>query len=309
MSAEAAYNTTINITAQPAVSFTNEATTNSSADNQTYTISNSAKRYIDINTALVVQAEHNEVQSVTITGGPTGGTFTLTFGSQTTATIAYNASAATVQSALTALSSIGSSNASVTGNAGGPWTVQFTGSMANTSEALITLGTNSLTGGSSPGVSIARVQAGGGFATVAASNYTVKHVGGIVTFNSVNAVGTTVQYSSGAYYAYSALGNAYSAEYSAKCAALDVTAYNSSGVETYLGGLLSGTLKCTQWWVNQTRATSITARDLLVLSFQTSSGRRFEGYVYATDWDVKSDVKSAIPENLTFTLTNEFFSN
>ena len=39
----------------------------------------------------------DEVQTVTITGGPTGGTFTLTWGGQTTAAIAYNATAATVQ--------------------------------------------------------------------------------------------------------------------------------------------------------------------------------------------------------------------
>src|SRR5262249_41925037 len=53
----------------------------------------------------------DEVQTVTLTGNPTGGTFTLTFSGQTTAAIAYNASAATVQSALQALSSIGSGNA------------------------------------------------------------------------------------------------------------------------------------------------------------------------------------------------------
>jgi hypothetical protein len=308
MAAEAAYNTTINITAQPAVSFTNEAMTDS-GDKTTYTITNSAKRYLDLNTAVVVQVEHDEVQTVTVTGSPTGGTFTLTFGANTTSTIAFNASAATVQSALTALASIGSSNASVAGSAGGPWTVEFVSGKGNASQSLITLGTNSLTGGSSPSVSIARVQAGSGFTTVAATTYTLKHVGGIVIFNSANAQGTTVQLSSGAYYAYSALGSAKAADYSAKCAALDVTTYSTTGVETYLGGLLSGTLKLTDWWANQTRMTSITARDLLVLSFQTSSGRRFEGYVYATDCNIKSDVKAAVSEDLTFILTNEFFSN
>jgi hypothetical protein len=45
----------------------------------------------------------NEVQRITITGTPTGGTFTLTFQGNTTAPIAYNASAATVVAALEAL--------------------------------------------------------------------------------------------------------------------------------------------------------------------------------------------------------------
>lgn len=308
MAAEAAYNTTVNITAQPAISLTNEAMTDS-GDKTTYTITNSAKRYLDINTAVVVQAEHDEVQTVTITGAPTGGTFTLTFGANTTSNIAYNASASTVQTALQALASIGSGNATVTGSTGGPWTVEFTGSLGNASQSLITGNGGSLTGGSSPNVSIARVQAGSGWTTVSSTTYTLKHVGGIVIFNSANAQGTTVRISSGAYYAYSAFASAHSAEFAAKVNALDVTAFNSGGTETYIGGMMSGTLKCSDWWADNTRITSLTNRDLLVVSFQTASGRRFEGYVIGTDCGIKSDVKSAVGEDLTFQLTNEFFNN
>lgn len=46
------------------------------------------------------------------------GTFTLSFGGQTTSAIAHDANAATVQSALAALSSVGSGNVTVTGSAG-----------------------------------------------------------------------------------------------------------------------------------------------------------------------------------------------
>ncbi len=48
----------------------------------------------------------NEVQTITITGTPGSGTFTLTYAGQTTSGIAYGATAATVQSALEALSNI-----------------------------------------------------------------------------------------------------------------------------------------------------------------------------------------------------------
>ncbi|MCM6778030.1 hypothetical protein NDR87_30955 [Nocardia sp. CDC159] len=61
--------------------------------------------------------------TVTIGGSPTGGTWTLTYAGQTTSGIAYNAAAAAVQSALEALSTIGSGNATVTGSSGGPYTV------------------------------------------------------------------------------------------------------------------------------------------------------------------------------------------
>lgn len=87
----------------------------------------------------------NEVQTVTISA--TGGTFTLTFSGQTTSAIAWNASAATVQTALQALSSIGSGNATVTGSAGGPYTVTFVGDLGLSNVAAMTGSGASLTGG------------------------------------------------------------------------------------------------------------------------------------------------------------------
>jgi len=54
-----------------------------------------------------------------------GGTFTLTYGGQTTAAIAHNATAATVQAGLVALSSVGTGKVTVSGDAGGPWTATF----------------------------------------------------------------------------------------------------------------------------------------------------------------------------------------
>jgi hypothetical protein len=84
-------------------------------------------------------------QSVQIVGGPTGGTFTLVFGGQT-ATLAFNASASAVQTALQGLSSIGSGNVTVAGNAGGPYTLTFAGTLTGP-QALFTGSTASLTGG------------------------------------------------------------------------------------------------------------------------------------------------------------------
>lgn len=52
---------------------------------------------------------------VTLTNNPTGGTYTLTFGAQTTTPLAHNASTATVQAALAALTNIGAGNVTVTG--------------------------------------------------------------------------------------------------------------------------------------------------------------------------------------------------
>lgn len=98
----------------------------------------------------------NEVQTITTTGTPTGGTFTLTFRGQTTAPIAYNASSATVQTALRALGTIGSTGVTC---GGGPLptgvTVTFGGDLATTDVPLLTANYSALTGGTAPTVDIA----------------------------------------------------------------------------------------------------------------------------------------------------------
>jgi hypothetical protein len=60
---------------------------------------------------------------VTINGTPTGGTFVLSSGGNS-ATLAYNAAAATVQTAVQAWGGI-YATATVTGSAGGPYTITF----------------------------------------------------------------------------------------------------------------------------------------------------------------------------------------
>jgi hypothetical protein len=104
----------------------------------------------------------NEVQTVTITGTPTGGTFTLTFRGQTTSAIAYNATSSTVVTALEALSTIGAGNVTATGGAfpGTAVVVTFTGTLAGQNVPLMTASGTGLTGGTNPAVSVAETTAG-----------------------------------------------------------------------------------------------------------------------------------------------------
>jgi hypothetical protein len=78
-------------------------------------------------------------------GAASAGTFTLTYKTQTTSAIAFNATAATVQAALVALTSIGAGNVTVTGTAP-TWTVTMAGSLANDGTTMTGTGTG-LTGG------------------------------------------------------------------------------------------------------------------------------------------------------------------
>jgi hypothetical protein len=103
----------------------------------------------------------NEVQTVTITGAPTGGTFTLTYEGATTAAIAYNAAASAVASAVAALPNVGTGNVAGGGGAlpGTPVTLTFQGSLAKRNVTQLTAAA-AFTGGTTPAISVATTTAG-----------------------------------------------------------------------------------------------------------------------------------------------------
>lgn len=100
------------------------------------------ERYVGTGSVSAV----NEVQTLTISA--TGGTFTLTFNGEQTAAIAWNAASSAVQSALVNLPSVQSGDVTVTGSAGGPYTITFGGNLGGQNVSTITTGAGSLTGGS-----------------------------------------------------------------------------------------------------------------------------------------------------------------
>ncbi|GAA3877882.1 hypothetical protein GCM10022243_48230 [Saccharothrix violaceirubra] len=130
----------------------------------------------------------DEVQTIT-EGGSGLTSFTLTLSGQTTGSIAAAATADTVKAAIEALSNVGAGNVAVTGNAGGPYTVTFTGALADTNVAQMTAtptgGTGTVTiatttGGGTEGTGGLETCAGllFGFATVVRGTTTLAKVGG-----------------------------------------------------------------------------------------------------------------------------------
>lgn len=95
---------------------------------------------------LAELAGNDEIQTVTIAGGATGGTFTITFGGQTTSAIPYASTAAVVQAALEALSSIGAGNIYVT-KAADVYTLTFRNALGQQNVAQVTASATGLTGG------------------------------------------------------------------------------------------------------------------------------------------------------------------
>ena len=134
----------------------------------------------------------SEVQTVTITGAPTGGTYTLTFSGQTMAAIPYNATAAQVKTALEALSNIAVGEVAVSGgpHPGTAIVVTFGGQYMGDDVPQMTA-TSSLTGGTSPAVAVATTTAGGGASASDGSEVLAGFLVSEISFNptSVKAAG------------------------------------------------------------------------------------------------------------------------
>lgn len=75
----------------------------------------------------IQDAPVNELQRVTVTGDP----FTLTYSGQTTTALAQTSTAAQVETAIEALSTVGASNVNVTGADGGPFDCVFNDALGN----------------------------------------------------------------------------------------------------------------------------------------------------------------------------------
>lgn len=96
------------------------------------------------------QQSSNERQQLIVSA--TSGTFTLTLGTSTTGTLAYDAPAAAVEAALAALPPIGAGNVSVTGGPGDgagsrPYAITFVGALAGVNVAELAADATGLVGG------------------------------------------------------------------------------------------------------------------------------------------------------------------
>lgn len=105
----------------------------------------------------IIDAGTNEAQTISITGGPTGGTFMLSFGGYTTYPIPYNTTAAQLQAALEGIPSIGYGAVTCTGGSLPTLAVvaTFAGTLGGQVLAAMTAAA-SLTGGATPAVVVTR---------------------------------------------------------------------------------------------------------------------------------------------------------
>jgi hypothetical protein len=301
------------LTSTPNVALTNQSLTDS-GDHQNFNSSAiPTKRYWDRTATWTVQAECDEVQTITLTGGPTGGTYTLTFGANTTAAINWNDPASTLQTKLQAIASIGSGNVLVTGSAGGPYTVEFVSALGFANQGNITLQTNSLTGGSSPSVSITATQNGFTW-TTQSGNYTIQYVGGKVAFTTPflgTQAGCRV---TGAYFNFTAIGDVLEWAPDISRSTHKTTCMTTNNVptrwETFLPGLANGTIKINRFLVDNTYVNLFTifTDDTLIISLvmdATTGLPRLESYGKLTKDGMKVPLKDLEIEDLDFVIDGQ----
>lgn len=96
-------------------------------------------------TTVNASAGTNEQQTITLVN-TAAGTFTVQFRGSTSAAIAWDASAASLEAILEGIATIGAGNVSVTGAAGGPWTVTFVVALGTENVELLIGDDSGLTG-------------------------------------------------------------------------------------------------------------------------------------------------------------------
>ena len=144
------------------VAETTPGTTDTDVDINTVVLNSTVIDYVPIGARFTVNTvnnvttytvtdrnQRNETQTVSLNNSDSGGTFTLTFESEETANIVYDASASVVESALEALTTIGVNNVSVSGGPGPTvdWLVEFVGDEGEQDVGLLVGDGTLLTGG------------------------------------------------------------------------------------------------------------------------------------------------------------------
>lgn len=109
----------------------------------------------------------NEVQTLTLTGSPTGGSFTVAIAGASAITVPYNASVSAFQALVDARATL-KGNVTVGGSVGA-WTLTYSDDLGGTNVPAPTINNSGLTGGTSPAVTATTNTAGvvPGAATVA----------------------------------------------------------------------------------------------------------------------------------------------
>lgn len=146
--------------------------------------------------------------------------------------------------------------------------------------------------------------------TLSASTYTLRNLTAQVVLNTPLSGGTTykVRLHTFNYYPYAPIVQAWDITFTPTTQMLDITYFqgpSGSGFSSFIPGIIKGVFACKAWQLtpgSMVYVSHLTARDLLILSFNEPNGANFcEAYCYVDASTMLSSLTTVAEEDLSFT--------
>ena len=146
---------------------------------------------------------------------------------------------------------------------------------------------------------------GATWAAAAAGTYSVRYVGGVVTFTTVDS--TREVRVSCKYLAISQVGQAYDWEVSPTVNILDVTTFSGGGWKQKTAGLHDATAKASRYYLDGTFFGLLGMRFVVIFYPHFSAGERYEAFAYLKSDPIKAGVDAVIDEELDWEIDGQLF--
>lgn len=141
--------------------------------------------------------------------------------------------------------------------------------------------------------------------TTVTTNFTVRYVGGVVTFTTVDA--TRQVRASGKYLPISQIGQAYDWELSPTVNILDTSTFGNGGWKTKQAGLHDATAKASRYFLDGTFFGLLGSRFVVIFYPNFSAGTRFEAYAWLKSDPTKVGVDALIDEELDWEIDGSIY--
>jgi len=145
----------------------------------------------------------------------------------------------------------------------------------------------------------------------AAEAYTIQYVGGVVHFASANTSSNLYRAHSGKYFTITTIGGGHEWDLTTDLDLYDVTEFGQT-FHTFIAGLVGGSGTINRFWIDTYFTTLIltgSARAIVALYTDTANGKRYEGYAFIKQEQLKVPVGGVVDETLGFTIDKTLYYN
>lgn len=144
---------------------------------------------------------------------------------------------------------------------------------------------------------------GGGFATVPATEYVVRHAGGVIEFTAQQGVGDDIQVT-GSYLPITQLGQGQKWSLDIQQEILSVPVFGDTWQQR-IPGQKESSVSIERYWVDEVMLDEVTAGNPIIVALYTdySNGIRYEGYARIKQSSPSSELSGTVDEALNLEIT------